>query len=102
MKYFPFGSFIFSSSPTLPCADITPTILDWFSVPYPPYSLPGSPSALVQLSGRSLLPALVAEPSSWHTVYASQSLHEVCEPSDRTSQPGSVPPNLLLCPPKRR
>lgn len=66
-------------------ADITPTILDWFSVPYPSYSLPGSPAALVHLNGRSLLPALVTEPSSWHTVYASQSLHEVWLLSDRTS-----------------
>uniref|UniRef100_A0A672Y495 N-sulfoglucosamine sulfohydrolase (sulfamidase) n=1 Tax=Sphaeramia orbicularis TaxID=375764 RepID=A0A672Y495_9TELE len=57
--------------------DITPTILDWFSIPYPSYSLPGSPSSLVHLTGRSLLPALVAEPGGWSTVYASQSLHEV-------------------------
>lgn len=58
-------------------ADITPTILDWFSVPYPSYSLPGSHAGLVHLTGRSLLPALVKEPSSWNTVYGSQSLHEV-------------------------
>ncbi|CAN9509907.1 unnamed protein product [Ophioblennius macclurei] len=57
--------------------DITPTILDWLSVPYPSYSLPGSPSTPVQLTGRSLLPALVSEPLDWQTVYASQSLHEV-------------------------
>uniref|UniRef100_UPI003AACFD17 N-sulphoglucosamine sulphohydrolase isoform X1 n=1 Tax=Centroberyx gerrardi TaxID=166262 RepID=UPI003AACFD17 len=57
--------------------DVTPTILDWFSVPYPSYSLLGSPSTPVHLTGRSLLPALVTEPSSWLTVYASQSLHEV-------------------------
>lgn len=62
-------------------ADITPTILDWFSVPYLSYSLPGSLATLVHLTGRSLLSALVTEPSSWHTVYASQSLHEVCEHS---------------------
>lgn len=67
-------------------ADITPTILDWFSVPYPSYSLPGSPADLVHLTGRSLLPALVTEPGSWHTVYSSQSLHEVCE--DRCCQTG--------------
>lgn len=60
-------------------ADITPTILDWFSVPYPSYSLSGDPHNPVHLTGRSLLPALVTEPSSWYTVYASQSLHEVCE-----------------------
>ncbi|KAF7688334.1 N-sulphoglucosamine sulphohydrolase isoform X1 [Silurus meridionalis] len=53
--------------------DITPTLLDWFSVPYPPYSLSGvSP---VHLSGRSLLPALSFEPV-WDTAYSSQSLHE--------------------------
>uniref|UniRef100_A0AAQ5ZI49 Sulfatase N-terminal domain-containing protein n=1 Tax=Amphiprion ocellaris TaxID=80972 RepID=A0AAQ5ZI49_AMPOC len=60
--------------------DITPTILDWFSVSYPSYSLPGSPATPVYLTGRSLLPALVTEPSSWHTVYSSQSLHEVKTP----------------------
>lgn len=60
-------------------ADITPTVLDWFSIPYPSYFLPGNPATPVHLTGRSLLPALVTEPSSWHTVYASQSLHEVCE-----------------------
>lgn len=56
--------------------DITPTILDWFSVSYPSYSLPGSPSSPVQLTGRSLLPALASEPTGWHTVFSSQSLHE--------------------------
>uniref|UniRef100_H3D975 N-sulfoglucosamine sulfohydrolase (sulfamidase) n=1 Tax=Tetraodon nigroviridis TaxID=99883 RepID=H3D975_TETNG len=57
--------------------DITPTILDWFSLPYPSYSLPGSPSSPVHLTGRSLLPVLSAEPGNWQTVFASQSLHEV-------------------------
>uniref|UniRef100_A0A3B4AU45 Uncharacterized protein n=1 Tax=Periophthalmus magnuspinnatus TaxID=409849 RepID=A0A3B4AU45_9GOBI len=57
--------------------DITPTVLDWFSIPYPSYSLPSSPSAPVQLTGHSLLPALVTEPTTWDTVFASQSLHEV-------------------------
>ncbi|MED6246707.1 hypothetical protein ATANTOWER_022277, partial [Ataeniobius toweri] len=57
--------------------DITPTILDWFSIPYPSYSLPENPSLQVLLTGRSLLPALTSEPSSWITVYSSQSLHEV-------------------------
>ncbi|KAL1005498.1 hypothetical protein UPYG_G00059880 [Umbra pygmaea] len=57
--------------------DITPTILDWFSIPYPHYRLPGDPSTAVRLTGRSLLPALTSEPSTWVTVYASQSLHEV-------------------------
>ncbi|XP_068178611.1 N-sulphoglucosamine sulphohydrolase [Antennarius striatus] len=57
--------------------DITPTILDWFSVPYPSYTLPGTPTTPVHLTGRSLLPALISEPVDWNTVYASQSLHEV-------------------------
>lgn len=57
--------------------DITPTILDWFSIPYPSYSLPTDPKTPVHLTGRSLLPALVTEPSGWQTVYGSQSLHEV-------------------------
>lgn len=68
--------------------DITPTILDWFSIPYPSYSLPGSPVMPVHLTGRSLLPALVAEPSSWHTVYASHSLHEVRD--GETTAPGRI------------
>ncbi|XP_038597978.1 N-sulphoglucosamine sulphohydrolase [Tachyglossus aculeatus] len=54
--------------------DLTPTILDWFSVPYPSYSIFGSEP--VHLTGRSLLPALEAEPP-WDTVFASQSHHEV-------------------------
>lgn len=57
--------------------DITPTILDWFSVAYPSYRLPGTPSSPVHLTGRSLLPALASEPPAWNTVYHSQSLHEV-------------------------
>nr|KAF6458773.1 N-sulfoglucosamine sulfohydrolase [Rousettus aegyptiacus] len=54
--------------------DLTPTILDWFSVPYPHYAIFGSKP--VRLTGRSLLPALEAEPP-WATVFGSQSLHEV-------------------------
>ncbi|XP_018600907.2 N-sulfoglucosamine sulfohydrolase [Scleropages formosus] len=54
--------------------DVTPTILDWFSVPYPQYRLSGKQP--VVLSGRSLLPALSSEPP-WDTAFASQSLHEV-------------------------
>ncbi|KAM6972310.1 N-sulfoglucosamine sulfohydrolase [Aplochiton taeniatus] len=57
--------------------DITPTILDWFSIPYPSYRIPGVSTAPVHLTGRSLLPALEAEPGTWHTLFASQSLHEV-------------------------
>ncbi|KAM4843417.1 N-sulfoglucosamine sulfohydrolase isoform 2-T2 [Thomomys bottae] len=54
--------------------DITPTILEWFSIPYPSYAIFGSKT--VQLTGRSLLPALEAEPP-WATVFGSQSHHEV-------------------------
>ncbi|KAJ8367041.1 hypothetical protein AAFF_G00333550 [Aldrovandia affinis] len=57
--------------------DITPTILDWLSVPYPAHSLVGGGRGQrVELTGRSLLPALEAEPL-WDTVFGSQSLHEV-------------------------
>lgn len=54
--------------------DLTPTILDWFSIPYPSYAIFGSKT--IQLTGRSLLPALEAEPL-WATVFSSQSHHEV-------------------------
>ncbi|KAI5936207.1 N-sulfoglucosamine sulfohydrolase [Manis javanica] len=54
--------------------DLTPTVLDWFSIPYPSYTIFGSKT--VELTGRSLLPALEAEPL-WTTVFGSQSHHEV-------------------------
>nr|XP_055245282.1 N-sulphoglucosamine sulphohydrolase isoform X1 [Gorilla gorilla gorilla] len=54
--------------------DLTPTILDWFSIPYPSYAIFGSKT--IHLTGRSLLPALEAEPL-WATVFGSQSHHEV-------------------------
>ncbi|XP_077315722.1 N-sulfoglucosamine sulfohydrolase [Lithobates pipiens] len=53
--------------------DITPTILDWFSIQYPNYKIFGKS---VQLSGKSLLPALQSE-QPWTTVFGSQSLHEI-------------------------
>nr|XP_047906275.1 N-sulphoglucosamine sulphohydrolase [Anser cygnoides] len=53
--------------------DVTPTILDWFSIPYPSYSLFGSKR--VQLTGKSLLPALGKE-QPWATTFSSQSHHE--------------------------
>ncbi|XP_042198521.1 N-sulphoglucosamine sulphohydrolase isoform X2 [Callorhinchus milii] len=55
--------------------DITPTILDWFSIPYPAYSIFGKGTD-VQLTGKSLLPALVSE-QPWATAFGSQSHHEV-------------------------
>ncbi|XP_005989162.1 N-sulphoglucosamine sulphohydrolase [Latimeria chalumnae] len=55
--------------------DITPTILDWFSIPYPTYSIFGK-GQLVRLTGRSLLPALTSE-QLWATAFGSQTHHEV-------------------------
>lgn len=55
------------------CLDITPTILDWFSIQYPNYKIFGKS---VQLSGKSLLPALQSD-QPWTTVFGSQSLHEI-------------------------
>ena len=56
--------------------DIVPTILDWFSIDYPSYKLFGTHD--VQLTGKSVLPALKEEPvSGWDTVFASHDLHEV-------------------------
>ncbi|NXR38787.1 SPHM sulfohydrolase, partial [Zosterops hypoxanthus] len=54
--------------------DLTPTILDWFSIPYPAYSIFGKRQ--VQLTGKSLLPALESE-QPWDTAFSSQSHHEV-------------------------
>uniref|UniRef100_A0A8C5IRT0 N-sulfoglucosamine sulfohydrolase n=1 Tax=Junco hyemalis TaxID=40217 RepID=A0A8C5IRT0_JUNHY len=53
--------------------DLTPTILDWFSIPYPAYSIFGK--RRVQLTGKSLLPALESE-QPWATSFMSQSQHE--------------------------
>ncbi|XP_074464267.1 N-sulfoglucosamine sulfohydrolase isoform X2 [Larus michahellis] len=53
--------------------DLTPTILDWFSIPYPSYSIFGKKR--VQLTGKSLLPALESE-QPWATAFSSQSHHE--------------------------
>ena len=57
--------------------DIVPTVLDWFSLAYPNYTLNNHH---VQLTGRSLLPLLNNEPSGgddWDHVYASHNLHEI-------------------------
>ena len=57
--------------------DIVPTVLDWFGIPYPNYTLPGRINRIT-LDGRSLLPLLEEEPSSgWDVVHASHNLHEV-------------------------
>ena len=56
--------------------DITPTILDWFNIPYPTYKIFG-PNP-VDLTGKSLLPLLQGgQPQERDTVYASHSLHEI-------------------------
>lgn len=61
--------------------DLVPTILDWFKVPYPNYTLPDFKTP-VRLSGRSLLPLLVSNPeegqhlTQWNRVFGSHSLHE--------------------------
>uniref|UniRef100_UPI00358EB2F1 N-sulphoglucosamine sulphohydrolase n=1 Tax=Myxine glutinosa TaxID=7769 RepID=UPI00358EB2F1 len=55
--------------------DITPTMLDWFSVPYPEYPI-FHRAKPVRLTGRSLLGALNHEPS-WNVAFGSQSLHEI-------------------------
>jgi len=56
--------------------DITPTILDWFNVAYPNYTLPENKS-LVQLLGKSLLPLLTADnQNAFDKIYGSHSLHE--------------------------
>jgi len=55
--------------------DITPTVLDWFHIPYPKYKVNKKP---VTLTGQSLLPVFEAEPQTgWNTVFASHNLHEV-------------------------
>ena len=57
--------------------DIVPTVLDWFSIDYPKYTL-FDKNKPIQLTGRSLLPILQQEPSvGLDTVYASHSLHEI-------------------------
>ncbi|KAH3864421.1 N-sulphoglucosamine sulphohydrolase-like [Dreissena polymorpha] len=55
--------------------DITPTVLDWFNISYPTYTVNNKP---VQPTGKSLLPVLDIEPKTgFDTVYASHNLHEV-------------------------
>uniref|UniRef100_K7G3W8 N-sulfoglucosamine sulfohydrolase n=1 Tax=Pelodiscus sinensis TaxID=13735 RepID=K7G3W8_PELSI len=61
------------SPPFLP-PDLTPTVLDWFRLPYPSYSIFGPTP--VRLTGKSLLPALSSE-QPWVTAFGSQSHHEV-------------------------
>lgn len=53
--------------------DVVPTILDWFSIPYPTYKLN---KELVQLTGKSLLKNSVNNPPENNFVFASHNLHE--------------------------
>ena len=55
--------------------DITPTVLDWYHIPYPSYKINHKP---VKLTGKSLLPVLFDEAdANCSTVFASHNLHEV-------------------------
>ncbi|KAL4235964.1 hypothetical protein ACF0H5_004352 [Mactra antiquata] len=56
--------------------DIVPTVLDWFSVPYPQHELNGNK---VGLTGKSLLGALKPKPvdPAFDYVYSSHVFHEV-------------------------
>lgn len=56
--------------------DLMPTVLDWFGLPSPNYTLFGPNPANPR--GHSLLPILEKEPTDgWDTVFASHSLHEI-------------------------
>ena len=56
--------------------DIVPTVLDWFGLSYPNYTLFGP--GPVKLQGKSLLPILKEEPQAgWDKVFSSHNLHEV-------------------------
>ena len=54
--------------------DIVPTVLEWFDMKYPGYTLNGKS---VVLTGESLLPILEKEPETgWDTVFSSHDVHE--------------------------
>ena len=56
--------------------DLVPTVLDWFGLPLPNYTLFG-PNAVTPL-GRSILPILDKEPQEgWDEVYCSHNVHEI-------------------------
>ncbi|KAK2569718.1 N-sulfoglucosamine sulfohydrolase [Acropora cervicornis] len=55
--------------------DIVPTVLDWYDISYPSYTVLGKD---VKLTGKSVLPLLHKETSAgWDTIFASHNLHEV-------------------------
>jgi len=54
--------------------DLAPTILEWYNLTYPQYTVRGKE---VQLTGQSLLPYFNGENEKRHAIYGSHSLHEV-------------------------
>ena len=55
--------------------DLVPTVLDWFGLPLPNYTVNGK---CVVLQGVSLLPVTIKEPSTgYDTAFSSHNLHEV-------------------------
>ena len=54
--------------------DIAPTVLDFFGIKYPKYKMFKEE---VQLTGKSLLPALTHEPKGWNVSLSSHDLHEI-------------------------
>lgn len=58
--------------------DIVPTVLDWFNLTYPNYTMGDAGKGPIRLTGRSILPDLRGtNPETNRTIFASQSLHEV-------------------------
>lgn len=56
--------------------DIVPTVLDWFKVPYPHYSI-FKKQGKVKLTGRSLLDHLSRQEKMERAIFGSHILHEV-------------------------
>ncbi|XP_033631233.1 N-sulphoglucosamine sulphohydrolase-like isoform X1 [Asterias rubens] len=55
--------------------DIVPTVLDWFGVKFPDYSLLRNK---VTLTGKSMLPLTLSEPAKdWDVVFSSHDFHEI-------------------------
>ena len=56
--------------------DLVPTVLDWYGLPFPNYTLFGPNH--VTVDGNSILPILNEEPKDgWDEIFASHNLHEV-------------------------
>ena len=57
--------------------DIVPTVLDWFGLQYPNYTLPNRPNPIT-LKGSSVLPLLDKEPTTgWDEIHSSHDFHEI-------------------------